>query len=106
MSEPETRDARPKRQLRITGTMMAFFAMAVFAVILIVGWASSGNDRAPTVKVPATSERLCQLLAQGYTPGMLGYNGMWRTWPESVSGTQRGFEIGEAAMEGRCANLL
>jgi hypothetical protein len=34
-------------------------------------------------------ERLCQLLREGYTPGTLGYNGMWRAWPDSVSGNER-----------------
>jgi hypothetical protein len=101
--------ARPKRQIHITTTMMAFAGVAVLAALIIVGWASSGDDssdRTPTVTTPATPERLCQLLAQGYTPGMLGCNGMWRTWPESVSGSQRGLDIGAAAMEGGCTSLL
>ena len=103
-----TESTSPKRQLHITGAMMLWTAVAVLSALILIGWATSGDDNHGTPVTPpaATPERLCQLLREGYTPGTLGYNGMWRTWPDAVSGHQRGLDIGVAALEGGCANLL
>jgi hypothetical protein len=109
MSEPHTQPAPngPLSRIHIRGWHMLVAATVVVCTLIVVGWATNGDDsREPATTTPATPERLCQLLGRGYTPGMLGYNGMWRAWPDSVSGTQRGLDIGAAALEGGCTSLL